>query len=139
MALNMRRDTRELLIAAPIVLVAVVGTMYGARFAQEHGVGGTVFAVYGLTGLAVAVVVLNTKHRRRDRTRWRASLLLLAGFTCLACSTLLNEYAFHLFTVSRVHVFLALAPALIYLAYCAFRDRHLTNRSSDDGPEGPRP
>ena len=110
----------EHLITALMVIVGISG-IYLAMRAREFGISVWLGLVLGLTAFLCFVLVFT--FRTLDPFRKRASVLIVGGLLCLSSAGLVNELVVPFFTPSTLYVLLAFLPSLLYVSYCAYRDR----------------
>jgi len=111
---------KEHLITAVIVIFGVAG-LYLAMRAREFGISVWLGLVLGLTGFLCFVLVFT--FRTLDPFRKRAAVLMVGGLLCLSAAGLVNELVVPFFTPSKLYVLLAFLPSLLYVGYCAYKDR----------------
>ena len=131
MATGMSPQTKEMLIATPIVLVAMVGVLFLWRLVERFGVS------YWLSGVVILTVfvlgVLFVTYRTLDPVRKKSSALMALGLVALTVASLLNEYVSHFFTPSGIYLLAAFLPAIAFAAYHSvlliLEDRGTTHES----------
>jgi hypothetical protein len=111
----MKRETRDLLISAPIVLAGFIGLTYLTRFTDSLGVSRWLTGVVGLTTFFGSLLAFS--YRKLDEMRQQGGLLLLGGLLVLSGASVVNEFVVHLFSPSIGYVLLAFGPSLALVGY----------------------
>lgn len=120
-------------------LIAVVGAL---KLRDYFDIPMALFGCGGLTLLFGVILLI--RFRQFHPFMRNTVVLVTLGLFSLSAALAVNEYVTAFFQMSSAYLILAILPGFSYMGWRSYthpngQPRHLTNRSSDDGPEGPRP
>lgn len=78
------------------------------------------------------LVVLLIRYKAIKPANRNSFILLILGFSALTGALFINEYVQQFFNFSRIHIFLAMLPALAYAGWKTYRDPNSFNTGSLD-------